>query len=195
MTRGYITPVVVTPPAQYPVSLAEVRAQLGIETTDEDARLTGLIAAATEMAEQYTNRSFISRSYRGFLDCFPYCGHLELPRAPLQSVTSITTFDDDGDVATVFSADDYYVDTGSTLGRVALRSGSSWPTFTRRSNGAELIWVAGFGDNPADVPEGIRLAIQVLIGWLNEQRGDEASPKDMPMAAEALLNPYRIFAI
>lgn len=194
---GFITPQVVTAPADYPVSLAEVRAQLGIETTDEDARLTGLIAAATEMAEAYTGRALLERTYRGFLGCFPACRHLDLPRSPLQSVTHVKAYADD-DTSETLDAADYYVDTASLSGRVVLRSGSSWPTVERVANGVEVQWVAGYpgmNEVPSDMRDSFRLAIQVIVAWLNEQRGDEASPKAMPPAAEALLNPWRIYWI
>lgn len=194
----FITPVVVTPPAAYPVSLAEVRAQLGIETTDEDPRLTALIAAATEMAEAYTGRALLERTYRGFLGCFPACRHIDMPRSPLQSVTHVKAYADD-DAAETLDVGDYYVDTASLTGRIVLRSGSSWPTVARVANGVEVQWVSGFGpdmnDVPSDMRDSFRLAIQVIVGWLFENRGDEQSPKTMPAAAEALLGPWRILNV
>lgn len=195
-----IVPQVLVAPGCYPVSLAELRSQLTIETTDDDARLTGLIAAATATAESFLNRALITRTYRGFLDAWP-CNRfgglvrgLELPRAPLVSIDAVATFDDD-DVETTWSADDYFADTGSLVGRLITRTTASWPWPTRAANGIRIDWTAGYGPNPGDVPEDIRLGIQVLAGWLNEQRGDEGSPKSWPAAAEALLGPYRILSI
>lgn len=194
---GFMTPQVVTAPAAYPVGLAEVRARLRLETTEDDADLASLIAAATEMAEAYTGRALIERTYRGFLGCFPACRHIDLPRAPLQSVVSVKAYADDDSSVTVDAAD-YYVDAASLSGRIVLRSGASWPTVGRVANGVEVQWVAGYpdmNDVPADMRDSFRSAILILVGWLNEQRGDEASPKAMPPAAEALLNPWRIYWI
>lgn len=190
----FITPQIVTPPTTYPVSLAETRAQLGIETTDHDATLAGIIASATELAEVYINQALITRTYKGFLDSFPACRHIDLPRSPLQSVTHVKTYDD-ADAATTMDAADYYVDAASLTGRIVLRQSGSWPCVERVANGIEIQWVAGYGDDPADVPEMIRLGVMITVGWLYENRGDEAAPKTLPPAAEALLLPHRIWTV
>lgn len=195
-----MNPILVTPPAGYPVSLAEVRAQLGIETTEHDAQLTGLIAAATEMAEIWTNRSFITRTYMAVMDAWP-CNRfgqrmrgVELPRAPLLGVSQVRTFSE-ADVPTVWDADEYFVDTGSVVGRLVLRSGFSWPAADRGVNGIEITWSAGYGPNPGDVPEVLRLGVMMILAWLWEQRGDEGSPGEPPPAAQALLGPYRLYSM
>lgn len=187
--------VLSSPPAQYPVSLAEIRAQLQIDTSDYDARLQGLIAAATEMVENHTGRALITRSYTGYLNWFPSgpMGHIRpyinLERPPLISVTDIITYDD-FDNPTVFPATSYYVDAVKTPGRIMLRRGQVWPIPLRLANGIQIDWTAGYGPNPANVPETIRLAIQIIVGMLNEQRGDETDAPAIPPAAIALLSPY-----
>ena len=215
-----MTPQLLTAPAKYPVSLAEARFQLGLQTQDFDPRLAGLIAAATSAVETFLNRSLISRSYHGFLDYWPVTGQairgdsapnygagypfgggeiglgffkraLHLPRPPLISVDYVKTYDDT-DTATTFDPSNYYVDTAGNEGRLVLRTNSSWTLPTRTANGIEIGWTAGYGVNPADVPEPIRLAIQMMVGSFNEQRGDESAPPTIPPAAQALLWPYRI---
>lgn len=204
-----MTPILVTPPAKLPVSLAEVREQLRIDHVEDDATLAGLIEAATDLVEVHLNQALITRTYKAYLDQWPEVQYvrrvwsnypwpivrdsLELPRAPLQSVTSIKTYDD-SDTPTTFSAASYYVDTSSVVGRIALRTGAAWPQPTRTANGIEITWTAGYGDNPGDIPPRYRLAIIVTVGWLSEQRGDEGSPKVLPTSAEALLGD-RIVAI
>lgn len=210
-----MTPQIVTAPARYPVSTAEVRDQLGIDARDFDAFHGGLIAAATAAVETYLNRALITRTYVANLDRWPHhgAGHrhpayanpvaglwrcgprwIELPRAPLQAVGFVKTYDD-ADVATTWADTDYYVDTRSTVGRIVLRAGASWPAPTRVANGIEIQWTAGMGDNPADVPEDIRLGILIVIASLNEQRGDELTPKGLPEPATALLGPHRLIPV
>lgn len=215
-----MTPIVLSGPAQYPVTLARVRAQLGLDTYDFDARLGSLIAAATAAAETWLGRSLLTRSYHGFLDHWPITGQayrgdsgpnygsgypygggemglgffkraVHLPRPPLISVDFIKTYDD-SDVATTFDPSNYYADTASYVGRLVLRTNASWTLPLRTANGIEIGWTAGYGPNPADVPEEIRLAIQMLVGVYNEQRGDETAPPPLPPAAMALLSPFRI---
>lgn len=198
-----MTPVVTSPPATYPVGLAEVRASLAIEVTTDDARLGGLIAVATDLAEKWLGRSLITRSYRGFLDApawrgrrgrHPHTPTLELPRPPLISVESISTFTDDG-TETTYDAANYYIDADGLVGRVALIDSASWPTGLRRTNSIQINWTAGYGLNPGDVPEVIRQAIIVAVGWLSEQRGDEGAPKEFPLAAQALLQSDTVYVL
>jgi uncharacterized phiE125 gp8 family phage protein len=194
-----MNPIVTTAPARYPVSLAEVRAQLAVDTEDNDPRYAAYIAAATALVENYIGRSLIQRTYRAFLNWWPMDfetgavrPYIQLERPPLISVTALTTYDD-SDNATVFSPTYYFVDTARTFGRIVLRRGVVWPAFPtamRVANGIQIDWVAGYGPNPGDVPEPIRLAILVVVGMFNEQRGDESAPQSMPFAAQALLDPY-----
>lgn len=194
-----MNPAVITPPSQYPISVAEVRDQLAIDTQDYDPRFAGLIAAATEFVETHTGRALITRTYRGFLNWWPsdtqngyVMRYVQLERPPLQSVIALTTYDD-SDVATVFASNNYFVDTARTLGRIVLRRGLVWPIPLRVANGIQIDWTAGYGPNPGDVPEAIRLAIKVIVGMLNEQRGDETAPQEMPFAAKMLLAPYLVW--
>lgn len=183
-------------PTKYPVSVAEVRAQLGIDTGDYDARLAGLIAAATEHVETFLGRALITRTYSGFLNWWPSDpgGHvrryINLEKPPLQSVIDVITYDD-SDVPTTFTAaGNYYVDTMRSPGRVVLRRGIVWPIPLRMANGIQIDWTAGYGADPATVPEAIRLAILIQVGVFNEARGDEDVAQAMHPAAQSLLSPY-----
>jgi uncharacterized phiE125 gp8 family phage protein len=186
------------PPATYPVDLATVRAQLSIDTNDYDARLAGLIATATEMVEVYIGRALITRSCSGYLNWWQQSpeGHtrayLEIATPPLISVSAITTYDD-ADTPTVFAASNYYVDTVRTPGRVMLRRAAWWPLPTRMANGIQVDFIAGYGAAPGSIPEQIRLAIQIIVAGLNEQRGDEIAPGAMPPAAISLLSSHLVW--
>lgn len=201
-----MNPKVTVAPAAYPVDLASVRLQLGLDSEDYDARLAALVAAATAHVEHWTGRSLIQRTYQGFLDWWPtdlqtgaIRNWIALPRPPAISVTSLITYDDT-DAPTTFSPSAYYVDVTGPCARIVLRRGQVWPNFPsalRVANGIEVDWVAGYGPNPGDVPEAIRQAILIVIAAFNEQRGDEAAPvltgQPMPPAAQALLAPYLIW--
>jgi uncharacterized phiE125 gp8 family phage protein len=194
-------PILVTPPARYPVSLAEARLQLGLDTQDYDPRLAALIAASTEAVEIYMGRALISRTYKGFLTWWP-CDrdtgavqrYVSLDWPPLISVAHVITYDD-ADVPTTFSAASYFVSANRTPGRIVLRRDAVWPIPLRAAEGIEIQWTAGYGDNPADVPETVRLAILAQVGFLNEQRGDEPvtdggqHPASLCGVAMALLGP------
>ena len=115
---------------------------------------------------------------------------------PLQSVTSITYYDDDG-YGTVFASSDYIVDTDSTPGQIVLKNSASWPSFTPLEIGAVRIrFVCGYGLAVA-VPEQFRQAIKLLVGHWYENREAIATsgavPKEVPLAVESLLMLDRVF--
>ncbi len=205
----------VTPPTDLPVSLAMVKDHLRLNDGDaaDEALVMGLVRAATETVEAYTGRALITRTLRLSLDAAP-AGRfepsfrigvrlgpleraIELPMPPLIGVTSIVTYDD-ADTATTFAASNYLVDTAREPGRVALRNGAMWPAGAdRAANAIEITYTAGYGAGMADVPEPIRQAILAHIAQLYEYRGDEmaddaSAQKQMPIAARALLGPFRV---
>lgn len=63
--------ITVTPPAADPVSLAEAKEHLRVSGTDQDSRITAFIKAATASAENETNRAFVTRTLRLYLQSFP----------------------------------------------------------------------------------------------------------------------------
>jgi uncharacterized phiE125 gp8 family phage protein len=162
----------VTPPPTEPVTVEEAKAHARIDEDDDQPLVAGLIATAREMAEDYTRRAFITQTWKMFLDAWPVCGFVELPKAPLQSVTHIKTYDD-ADVPTTFDSVYYFVDTATRPGRITLRTTGSWPAPARVANGIEIQFIAGYGNAPSNVPSKVKHGILGLIAWLYEHRGDE----------------------
>lgn len=201
----------VTEATDYPVSLTKAKDHLRLSDQSDDGLVRGLIIAGTAMVEELTQRSLINRTYRLYVDYVhetDYAlwegtrvgpdisyrrNYIELTKPPLVSVTSIKSYDD-GDAATVFSSDSYYVDTANTPPRVVLRDGQSWPTGIRAANGLEIEYIAGYGSNDTDVPEPLRIAILQIITFLYENRGDEMDKSTVPSIVKSLIQPYRVMA-
>ncbi|MDD3371565.1 MAG: head-tail connector protein [Alphaproteobacteria bacterium] len=199
-----------TPPAVEPVSLAEAKTHLRVDIDDDNALIESLISGARLWAERYTGRAFITQTWTLALDLAPgqkwWDGEregpvtglnglraLSLPRAPLQSVTKIESFNDN-DTATVWPSSNYFVDTAREPGRLVLRIGAAWPSPERTANGLVVTYTTGYGDDAASVPEPIRAAIRELVAQWYEHRGDDdAYPfRQTSFIAQALLAPYRI---
>ena len=185
-----------TPPALEPVTLAEAKAHARIDTTTDDALISNLIIAARQWAERYTGRAFITQTWTLAIDMLlsgkqwpDDANAINLPRAPLQSVTTVQYYDD-SDAATLWATSNYFVDTSREPGRLVLRSGSTWPSPTRVAYSLIITYVAGYGPDGSSVPEPIKAAIRELVGHFYEHRGDEDAPPCF--AAQALLNPYRV---
>ena len=74
-----------------------------------------------------------------------------------------------------------------------MRDGGTWPTDLRNANGIEVLYIAGYGDTRATIPEPIRVAMLEYIAFLYEHRGDdEGRALNPPMMIRSLLQPYVI---
>lgn len=178
---------VVSPPAEEPVSLEEAKTHLRVDGTDDDTYVGALITAAREYAEGYQQRALVTQELELTLDHWPLAGEVELPRPPIQSVTSITYKRADGTTATL-DPSTYLVDPPS--GRLVLAYGASWPTADLTPLGAVTVsYVAGYGGGAA-VPAKVKQALLLIIGHWYANREDVITGTiayRLPMAAEALL--------
>lgn len=189
------SPQLVTAPAVEPVTLAEAKAHLRVESSDEDNLISGLIAAARELIELATGRSFINTSWSVKLSCLPHC--LELPRAPLSSVTSIEYLDADGDEQTL-DADIYDVVTSDEPGRIQLASNGSRPATATHPEAVTITYVSGYGAAATSVPTPLRQAILLLLTswWRNRSTTVVGTiSNELPFTVTALIAAYRVNTI
>jgi uncharacterized phiE125 gp8 family phage protein len=189
-----MTMLLVTPPAAEPVTLAELKDYLRISSTSEDDLLTTLIATARETVEKLTGTALITQTWRLFLDDWPANGLVRIARYPVAHIGSVTAYDPDGN-ATVLDANDTFLDASSRPARLYL---AAQATALRPLNGLEVDFVAGFGDSGADVPDGLRHAIRVLVAHWYEFRGAVAAqdqPVSFPPAFDRLIASWRRMAI
>lgn len=175
---------VVTSPTVEPITIAEAKTHLRVTDSGEDDRIAALIAAAREEAETITGRAFITQTWRLTLDRFPLCGPIELPRAPLQSITSITYVDSDGASQTWAN---YRVSTNSEPGRVEPAYNEVWPTIRDVTEAATITYVAGYGDTSRDVPNGIKNALLLMVESYYDPCCDAAM-----RTIESLLKKYNV---
>lgn len=133
---------VITPPTVEPVTLTEVKAQLGITDTGLDAILTRRITEARTWAEGYLSRSLLPQTLELRFDQFPQEMVLQSP--PVSSVTSVKYVDVDGVVQTVSSAD-YELDNYEVTPYIRASYGVSWPSHRSERNAVRIQYVAGYG--------------------------------------------------
>jgi uncharacterized phiE125 gp8 family phage protein len=176
-----------------PVDAAALAAVIRGTNPAETALLTSYCKVARQQVESHCRIAVVQRTVTMFIDRFPwrekqgmwwdgvrelpiselYDAQREvfLPLPPLQTVTSIMTYDD-SDAGTVFDAANYYVDASDKRqqGRVVLRTGAVWPNALRVANAVKFIYVAGYADNT--VPEEVKQAILGVGAYLYANRGD-----------------------
>ena len=187
--------VVTTSPSIEPLSVIEAKDHLRVDGDDDEVLIAAYIKAAREFAEAYTGRTLINTVYTLSLDKFPTSSDaIEIPAAPLASVTSISYVDTDGATDSMDSSD-YRVDTSSEPGRITVAYGNSWPSTRDITNAVSIVYTGGYGTSRDDVPEGIRMAMRLLVGHMYENReavviGTAAN--ELPLAVESLLDAYRV---
>ena len=195
--------VLVSPPAQEPVSLAEANSWLKVD--GEDALVLSLIATARQAAEDYTGRAFVTQTWRLTLDTttahrlpdwvpegryqFPYNyfdatlpESVELLWRPVQSVVSVSSFAPDG-TPTITPG------TGYRLSGDRLVLTGTWPSGLRAYDAAEITYIAGYGD-PSQVPTPIKTAIllaaQSLFGGRSASAPCSTELGDLPAGVKTL---------
>jgi uncharacterized phiE125 gp8 family phage protein len=174
-----------TAPATEPVTLAEVRAFMGISQvadTVRDSIITTQIVAARTYAESYTQRAFISQSWYTYSDWFMDSFDL-VP--DVQSITSVKYYDKNNALQTL-SNTIYYTDLVSS--RLLLGANQYWPDTYLNPNSVIIEYVSGF----TIVPQQIKQAILFLVAhWENYQGSIEgARISTVPYAVNQLLEPY-----
>lgn len=183
--------VLVTPPSLEPVTLTDVKIHCDIVRTDQDAMLTTFIAAARKVAELLQRRALLTSTWEVSFEACDVRSVVRLPKAPLQSVVSITYRDQAGSLQTLDSSA-YEVVTG-TPGRVYARDGAGWPAFASEPGAMTVRFVAGYA-TPDDVPASTKLGMLLLIGHWYEHR--EAASElqgvgEIPWGARALFDGDR----
>lgn len=117
-------------------------------------------------------------------------GILELPRAPLVTVSSIVYLDSNGNTETLDPSN--YVAAPGAPGRVSPAYGKIWPTTLPQIGAVQVNFVAGYGATADDVPDNVKVAVKLLVGHLYENREEVAagvSLAELPLGVAALLGP------
>ena len=195
----------VTAPAERLVTAQEVKDQIGADPDVGNPQVERIIDAVTLHAERFTGRAFITQTFDLFLDHFPkerpvdapwwldtvysFANAIEIPRPPLQSVTSIKVLDYSNTESTIDSGV-YFVNTRSEPGSVVPRQLETWPTEVLPEAGVTIRFVAGYGDAATDVPADIRLAVVTQAAHTLSQRDPAVERESIDNASVTYLTGF-----
>lgn len=187
-----LKPVLITPPAEDPVTLAEVKAQMKVDDAFEDTLIDGYIKAAVAQLDGYSGilgRCLVDQVWRVSVSDF---GRGRLMRLPFPDVSAVVVKYYDADNAEqVLPATNYEILQDATSSFVRFNSGFSAPALYDRADAVAFEITAGFGA-AANVPAPIKVAVQILAARFNRDREgaeDLGSEKSDPVAA--LIAPFR----
>ena len=196
----------VTPPALDPLDIieAEEHCRLDPDLAPQDVLLQGAMKAAALNCETFTRRQLITATWELWMDSWHEegvyrDGALLVPRPPLASVTNVRYIDTAG-VEQVWPA-------GATgyltqipagpqapRGRIYPAYGVPWPTIRCQPGAVKVLFLAGYGLEPALVPAGLRNGMLLEVAEMYERRelltiGTISTPN--MITAERLWWPYR----
>ncbi len=164
-----------------PEALAETKAYLRIETGDEDALLTRLIAAAIAHGEAFTGQLLVTRAVEEAIPA--QSGWHRLSRAPVAAITAVRGLPVAADPFAL-ATDAYAIDIDA--------SGDGWVRVADPGSAtrAQISYSAGIAAAWAGLPEPLRQGVIRLASHLYAQRDatDEGAP---PAAVAALWRPWR----
>ena len=170
----------ITPPAFEPVSLAEAKTALRIDSNADDGHIQSLIKAARVMAEEYLRRALVTQTWQLQYDLYAP-SVVSLPRGPVKSVTFVKVISSDWQ-ETIISTNAYYLNAGKeTLIFDAAPMGQI----------VQIQYICGYG-LPSDIPEPIRQGILAHVVGMYENRMEN---KGMPDSAINLYDRYRVMKL
>ncbi len=161
-----------------PITLNEAKQQCYIPVSDTDTDMEELLESFIKSARMYAEnrmwRQLVDATITYKLDDFPIAYQefkkeiIELPRAPLISVTSIQYETESG--TQTISDSDYRVDTTSQPARI--EPVTFWPSANDQINAVTITYKAGYGDDnsKSTVPEDIKVGIKMRVKSLYDNR-------------------------
>lgn len=192
-----MTSILLAGPATEPVSLAEAKAYLRVDTADEDDLVQTLIAAGRVHLEALTRRAMIEQTWRLSLDDWPSGNEVRLPLGPLAALVAVRVYDPD-DAATTLTLSQFLVDVGSTPGRIVLPPGVEGEPLKRDALAIEIDYTAGYGAAATDVPDALRQAMLALVAHWFEHRDAvlmAGAGAIVPVGFDKLIAPYRVVSL
>ena len=193
--------------ANYAVDLTDVKAYLKVDTTSDDTILQGLIKAATLLAERYTRREFLTKTFTMYLDFFPYSkqtGNLVetnfndetilVKRSKLQTINSIKYYQNE--VLETMTTSLYSFTKDNDYSRIYLKSGT-WADIDNRKQAVEIDFDAGYGATNTSIPQSLKDALKIIIAYMYSNRGDCILDNSLLMLSGAMpiLDMYQIIEI
>lgn len=186
-----MTTRLITAPTTEPVTLAEAKLDLRIDTADEDIAIISFITAAREQCEHILGRSIMPQTWEKVLDDFPSDnGAIELLNPQIISITSIKYIDADTLSEVVMASNQYSLDKDSEPGWVMPAYYILWPRTLDTANAVRVRYVAGYAD-AASVPASIKNWILLAVREMHDNCCSDVPNNFMG----GLLDRYRIWRL
>ena len=182
-------------PVVEPVSLADAKTHLRVDTESDDDHILALITAAREWCENYTQRTFIHTQWTMTFDTFPW--EIELPRPPVAvasgyTATTVAYVRETGGTANLPTSE-YRVDRSAEPGVIRTVYAGTWPSHLLDRNSISVTWWGGYGEDGTKVPKVVRSAILMLVAYWYERRlaADQIASNAVPFGVSSMLDSIK----
>lgn len=155
-------------PTSQPIGTDTLASHLNLANSNDDQLLLGYIKGAVDFFEKETRRAIMSQTWDYSLDEFPE--KIRLPIRDVQSISSVTYTDTDGNSQTLAAAN-YDFD---ATGRLEPSYNNYWPSTRAELNAVSVRFVAGY----TNIPDGVTQGILMLSAYFYENR-ENASPVNL----------------
>lgn len=175
---------IITAATGLPVTLTDVKTDLGIYHDERDGNIVILLEAAVSFAEKFTGQIF---RFPGetMIQSVADFSTVELDYSPVTGVTEVTYYNG-ANQETTLPTGSYTVLNAQIPAKVEF---SSTPVTYNRPDAVRIKYVAGY-TTAASVPPDVRSAILLTVRNLYEAAGNPV--KQMPTTAEWLLRNHRV---
>lgn len=177
------------PPLGEPLTLAETKAHLRVDTSTDDTLITALIRTVRQHLERETGLALLTRSFRLYLDDWPESRVIQIGRGMVQTIEAVTVYDAVGIPQEIDTAG-FVLDGQARPARLVL---PKQPPPGQAINGIEIDFSAGFGATGADVPDTLKRAMLLHAALLYEFRGAvplDSQPAAVPAGYDRLIAPF-----
>lgn len=178
-----------------PVTLQQAKLHLrviadlaDVSAHPEDTLIAALITTARSTCEARIGRSLLQTTWTLQADAFP-CDVFRLERGPIMSVDSIQYVDTDGALQTLPPS-------AYRLSGHRVQTVDRWPNTQRQIGAVTVVYKAGYGTTPTQVPAPLVSWIKLALGDLYDNRARSSERPALPQQfADGLLEPYMVWAV
>mgnify|MGYP003108840459 FL=1 len=174
------------------ISTTDARKFLKVDITDDDDVINSLVKAATESAQEYTNRFFLSTTLEQYGTTF--ADIRSLFKSPVSEITVVKYYDTDN-VQQTLSTSVYQVTPAIEPSTLMLKVDQSYPDVADREDAVLVKYTVGYGTATTDVPYAIIQAVYLTIGHWYQNRQEVVVGRiatEIPMGAKYLLDQYKV---
>lgn len=211
ITDSFISSINHSSPSVSALTLAYARLHIRSLGTADDTLIQVYINAAASYFEEQTGRQLLTATREAWLNAFPFVGasggyaRIELPKPPLQGVTSVKYIDSDGTLQSFVGgsplANLYTI--SAPVGPYAARGfveplyGGRWPTARAETGSVRIRYTCGYGNTMTDIPPLIRGVLCYLVGHFDTFRsaGVEQAVSELPFGVKQMMDGFKYSAL